>query len=258
MKPELKWFGAGAVLAMVLTSAVFLKTWRAEAGRGAGGAAGAGGDEGPGGKRAEGGSAEAAELQKRLEAWEASAGQAQKESADSERARVALRSDLAELKREVEQLKKELLKLAPVKARAGPPAPLTPEQVANLQKQAMDGTLDAAGRVEALQQLRKRTASGRTPEVVRSMLGLLETSADAGVRADICKQLKGVDMAEAREAMLRRLREDKDRKVREEAAETLEAWKDDAGVRAELEVAAKGDEDADVRKKAAKSLGGKK
>ena len=252
MKPEMKWFGAGAVLATVVTCAVLMWSRRGEARPGPGDVAAAEGAEAPVPKRAgEEALAEKAALTKKLETLEANAGNAQKKLAESEQAMVALRDEQAELKREIERLKPTLVYVLPTE-------PLTPEQIANLQKQAMDEALDTSARVDALLQLRRRTRDGRTPEVVRSVVGLLETCADASIRADVCRHLNGVDVAESREAMIRRLREDKDRKVREEAAETLATWKDDARVRAELEVAARGDEDEDVRDQAEKSLKGKK
>ena len=247
MKPLLIGFGAGAALATVATAAVLMKTWRTKETPASQDVTVVAGD---------GTTAELTLLQKRIATLEADSRFARKGLADSERALVALRNENAEVRRQFEELKKKPVQVPPLQF--VPSEAPTLEQVANLQKQAMDDTLEASVRVDALLQLRMRTRDGRTADVVQSVVALLDTCEDARIRADICRHLKGVDVSYSKEAMIRRLRDDKDAKVREEAAETLVTWKEDPRVRAELEAAARGDGEEKVREQATESLKGRK
>ncbi len=109
-------------------------------------------------------------------------------------------------------------------------------------------------RASALKKMRARAPQARTIEVARAMIDLLRTCDDATVRAEICRQLFGVDYPEVGAEMMARLRTDSDERTREEAAETLEHFGDDPGVLQALEYAKEHDESEGVREQAVKTL----
>ncbi|MCC6737755.1 MAG: HEAT repeat domain-containing protein [Planctomycetia bacterium] len=125
---------------------------------------------------------------------------------------------------------------------------------AALEAVILDRVRTPAERVAALKKMRLRAPQARTIEVARAMIDLLRTCEDATVRAEICRQLFGLDYPEIGEAMLTRLRTDSDEKTREEAAETLETFGDEPGVMQALEYAKEHDESAAVREQAVKTI----
>lgn len=139
-----------------------------------------------------------------------------------------------------------------------PPTERPPDEVgadaAALQAIVVDRTQTGTARVEALKRLRRMRPDGRTPEVAKSMLDLLQTSPDAEIRADICRNLSRVILPELGLALMTRLRADDDESTREEAAESLESYLDDMGVVAALEFARLNDPSELVRNQAAKTL----
>jgi len=96
-----------------------------------------------------------------------------------------------------------------------------------------------------------------TDNVVMEMSRIGLTSTDASVRADVWRQAD----ANAKSpllvpSLLKALSSDGDAKVREEAAETLENYKDDLTVKRALETAKQSDADKGVRRQAGSSLSG--
>jgi hypothetical protein len=133
---------------------------------------------------------------------------------------------------------------------------LDPEAIGKLQTQACDRTLSEEQRLQSLRQLR-HSRSGqedRTLAVTNAMIELYRDSEDAGVRADVFRQLHGVSYTELKQPLLDALVHDPSCKVREEAAETLDHYLDDPYVREALEQALRDDEDSGVRRQAAESL----
>ncbi len=134
---------------------------------------------------------------------------------------------------------------------------VSPDEIPELQRTAIDASAPVADRMHALRRLRG-TSDGRSREVVIALAELARTTDDSDVRADIFRQLDGVAFMELRQPLLDALQSDADRKVREEAAETLEGYLDDPSVRAALELAAENDANRDVREQAAETLEGRK
>lgn len=172
----------------------------------------------------------------------------------------ALRASVAALEAEVKKLREEKAKTdAPRTAEQLPQLIFTlasepkPEEIPGLQATAMNPSMSAEERVKALSRLRS-TREGRTREVAASMLQLLETSEDAGIRADILRQLHRALPPDLKDPVLRRLQLDTEAKVREEAAETLGPLKADPAVKSALEQAAQSDADLKVRAQALQSL----
>lgn len=173
-----------------------------------------------------------------------------------------------ELEREVARLKEERSRPrpvptaepsapGPVPANPGPPAPPAPKarDPRDVQATALDATKAPAERVGALEWLRMNAPDLRTREVVDALAVLLETSPDAGLRAEICRHLKKAG-AWVKDPMLRRLGLDVDERVREEAGETLGPLRDDPEVRAALERSAQSDPARRVREQCRESLEG--
>jgi HEAT repeat protein len=91
-------------------------------------------------------------------------------------------------------------------------------------------------------------------QVVLEILGWLEGVQDPATRTFIVRNLHGVKSPEIKAPLLELLERDADATVREEAAETLDDYLDDAQVRAALEQAAATDAEPSVRKQAAAAL----
>jgi len=166
-------------------------------------------------------------------------------------------------RRRVEELEAEVAELRkrPEPAVVGKPLePVPPEridaEVARSTAVALDPSRPAAERVKALEDLR---FYGRiSPEVAAAMLRIFETSAESAVRADVLRHLHRSLPLGLAATVLRALQSDPERKVREEAAETLGPLRDDPSIRVALEHAAQNDPDLDVRAQALKSLSPKR
>lgn len=76
------------------------------------------------------------------------------------------------------------------------------------------------------------------------------------MRADIFKQLSGMDDPAIKPPLLTALRGDQSAKVREHAAEALASFQTDPSVRAALQAAVQGDPDEKVQKKALEIIEG--
>ena len=153
----------------------------------------------------------------------------------------------------------ELPPPAPVvapKAEAPVPPPARPasDAVLALQAKAMDLSAEPKDRLAALARLRISQPDGRSPDVVRSMIQLLRTCADASIRADVCRQLNRVESEDLKQQLLVTGRADADPRVREEAIESLGPMKSDPAVKQFLETARAGDPDEKVRLQAQRSL----
>lgn len=130
----------------------------------------------------------------------------------------------------------------------------TPIDRVALESTVLDRLKPPEARVSALKKLRWHAPEARTLEVVRSMLDLLRTSEDGAVRAEICRQLSGVEYPEVAPEMVNRLRSDADEETRKEAAEALLDFIDEPGVLQALEAAKQSDPSEDVRLQAVETI----
>ncbi len=131
------------------------------------------------------------------------------------------------------------------------------DAITGYRTRALDSGNSVEDRLAALKSLRFsriEEPDARTPDVVASMIDLVQTSADAGVRADIYRQLDGVTDPNLLQPLLDSLANDEHPEVREEAAETLAKYLPDDQVDAALRHAEAHDEDEGVREQAAESL----
>ena len=140
---------------------------------------------------------------------------------------------------------------------------LTADELAALRRRVLDVHNTVEDRLSALRSLRGKklrdpTGTGvtdaRDSAVVAAMAQLAESSAEPGARADIFRQLHGVTNAVLKRTLLQALAQDPSAKAREEAAETLDAYRDEPDVRAWLQHACRNDVELDVRQQALVSL----
>lgn len=105
--------------------------------------------------------------------------------------------------------------------------------------------------------LRGNAADYWTDSIVAEMVRIGLTSSDTQVRADVWRNAHAAHTHPLLlQPLLHTLSSDPDGSVRAEAAETLDLYLDEPGVRAALESAVASDPDADVRQKARASLAG--
>lgn len=123
------------------------------------------------------------------------------------------------------------------------------------QKVILDPRSDDEAKLRAWGQLRGLGDSWNDA-VVATMTHLGLTSADAKVRADVWRQADGGSRVHPVmcNALLHALAADGDAKVRDEAAETLENYLGQPGVREALDVASRSDLDEKVRRRAVETL----
>ncbi len=209
----------------------------------------------------------ASDLARRLDALERALGRLEREAPLAE-PREPLEADadaaaapaLAELEARVAQL--EEVARAPARPTAASFEPAAghgrePVDLLAFQGTANDPAAPDEARLAALRALRgRRDAYGGDARdaVALAMIELARTSADAAARADVWRQLHGVTDPALREPLLDALANDPVAKVREEAAETLDAFLPDAAVASALGAALKNDPDGGVRKQAAETL----
>lgn len=131
------------------------------------------------------------------------------------------------------------------------------QDLAEKRRIATDPTADAQAKLAALRSLRGRRVEGqdaRTPDVVLSMIDLADHSDDATVRADVYRQLHGVNDRNLRDAMLRALQSDPDPAVRGQCAKDINSFLPDPLVVDALRNAADNDESPNVRREALDTL----
>ncbi|HEX6813500.1 MAG TPA: HEAT repeat domain-containing protein [Planctomycetota bacterium] len=175
---------------------------------------------------------------------------------------------LAALEQRLEQIESELKRLAERPAKAQP----TPEQRAALAEaearrnaelpelltKFADLRLTEAERLRALSTLRGRTVPGTTRKATHdaadAAIQLVQTSTVAKTRADVWRQMHGAGNARLAPHLVQSLLHDADADVREEAAESLDEYLDQPGVRQALQLASQNDADEKVRRQAARSL----
>jgi hypothetical protein len=177
----------------------------------------------------------------------------------------ALRERLERLEQQVQQLARRA-----ETARGDPAIPLDPAAAERRRQQAeadlrlaiqqwtdkfLDPRQTEAARLAALGHLRSSGPGARGGAVAAAAIALVQTSPSAEARADVWRQMSG-----AREPMLvphlvTSLQTDPDRRVREEAAETLGDYNDLPEVQAALRAASEGDAEQGVRREAMRSLG---
>jgi RNA polymerase sigma factor (sigma-70 family) len=156
---------------------------------------------------------------------------------------------LLEVQESVGDLEQRLAKLE--RTAAGPVKAAVPD-IAQARRIVLNVQAAPAERLAALSAL--RTADARGADVVQAMLQLVQASDDPAIRADIFRQLSGVQDANLRPQLVTSLLNDANAKVREEAAETLEGFLDDPEALAALQHAAQNDPDDDVREQAGKTI----
>lgn len=124
--------------------------------------------------------------------------------------------------------------------------------LATYERRALDESRSVRSRLEALAMLRRY--GGRSGEVGRSMMKLLLEIDDPALRAQLIRNLAGVEDAEVAEGLIQTLLQDTDADVREEAAAALATFARNDDVRWALEEAYRGDVSSGVRKTARLTL----
>ncbi|HLU48972.1 MAG TPA: hypothetical protein VK116_12845, partial [Planctomycetota bacterium] len=135
-------------------------------------------------------------------------------------------------------------------ARFGAPQAESPEEsqaiVEEMQAVAIDPTPVPQERLQALRELRAR--DGRSREVTLAMIELVESPDIAPrLRADIVRNLHGVEFAELKAPLLRILESDPHTETKSETIESLEPFYGDADVRAAVERVRDSDPDPRLR-----------
>lgn len=132
----------------------------------------------------------------------------------------------------------------------------SPEGLERLTRQAQNPARSEEERLQALRLLRGQRIDGedaRLP-VVGALIEVGLHSKDAAIRADVWRQMHGVEDPLLRAPLLYALRNDPDARAREEAAESLDAFLPDGEIEQALRTAAEHDADAGVRRQAARAL----
>jgi small-conductance mechanosensitive channel len=135
--------------------------------------------------------------------------------------------------------------------------PLTPEAMAKATAAAVDRGAALRDRVMALRQLRPVNGreDGRTPEVALAMIELItapQTPAEA--RADIIRNMKGVDHPALKEPLLAIVTKDTDSDTRREAVESLLPFYSDPQVHATINHLKDSEADPKVSREAVRRL----
>jgi hypothetical protein len=118
---------------------------------------------------------------------------------------------------------------------------------------ALDRQRSPDERLQALRQLRSR--DGRSREVALAMLELIESpDLEPRTRADIIRNLDGVDFPELKEPLLRILASDTHPETRSETVETLQPFYGDPAVHAAVANVRDNDQDLRVRMEALERL----
>ncbi len=120
----------------------------------------------------------------------------------------------------------------------------------------LDGAKSDTQKLESWSTLRGQEEA-YTDAIVQEMIRIGTSATDAAHRADVWRQADGRSKHPAlAHALVLALQTDPEAKVREEAAETLEIYRDVPGVVEALRIARDGDAAAGVRRQASNSLGG--
>ena len=126
----------------------------------------------------------------------------------------------------------------------------TPEDRARIVEEnrlvALDPRRSVGDRLQALRAL--RTRDGRSRDVALAMMELIETpDLEPRMRADIIRNLNGVEFPELRDPLLRILASDRHPETRAETVETLQVFYGDPAVHAAVVNVRDNDEDLRVR-----------
>jgi hypothetical protein len=164
------------------------------------------------------------------------------------------------LERLAGEIEERLARLEAERRAAAPVIPSsteTPEErqalVEKNQAAAADRSLPPGTRVQALRGLRFR--EGRSRDVTLAMLELVQDPGlEPAVRADIIRNLDGVDFPELQHVLLEVLRSDADPETRAEAVESLQIFYGDPAVREVVTGVRDRDPDPRVRAEAVKRL----
>jgi hypothetical protein len=163
---------------------------------------------------------------------------------------VALQLRLEEL----ERIAAGYIRKQAEKAEAAPPSPAA---LAEAAQKVLDRNAPAEERRAALSLLRPRDGrpDGRTPEVTTAMLELVHSpSTPSRLRARIVSDLEGVTHPFLKEPLTTLLTRDTDADTREQAVEALRGFYDDAEVRSLITRVKDTDPDRKVRSEAEKRL----
>ncbi len=129
----------------------------------------------------------------------------------------------------------------------------SPELVAAMKQQVLNPNASEADRLQALRILRRNDE--RSPEVVASMIQMASTTESPRVRADIFRQMEGVEDPAFGQTLLQFAANDPNAMVREEAVESMEAFVSDPRYLEALTLIAEQDASDEVRVEAYEVLG---
>ena len=111
-------------------------------------------------------------------------------------------------------------------------------------------------RIRALAGLRGAGEGARGGAVADAAIQIVQSSTDAKVRADVWRHMHGAKEPVLVPYLIQSLQYDTDESVRDEAAETLDDYRDRPEVVAALRAASTNDASEKVRRRAERSLGG--
>lgn len=140
------------------------------------------------------------------------------------------------------------------KRASGRPKRGTAQHLTWARQRTLDVNLTPIERSDALGEIQKHGADGYTDDVVHSMIVLGQTSEDPKVRANVWRQFDGAHNPQLSSALVQALTSDQHPDARREAAEALDHFRDDPGVRSALERASQQDTDQEVRWEALRAL----
>ena len=180
---------------------------------------------------------------------------------DPHAARLAsLEQRVVELGRRVDGLA-QAAPAGPAGPRPTPPDPkreaLRAAEVPALQAWLADSSRTEENRLQALRELRGRGPGARGGVAIQAAVEL-QTSPSASTRADVWRQMSSAREPALVPHLLRSLQNDPSSEVREEAAETLGDYREQAEVERALRVCSEHDADDKVRAQAFRSLGGRR
>src|SRR5690606_28535166 len=137
--------------------------------------------------------------------------------------------------------------------------PPDPEQLLQLQNQALNASLESPKRLEALAELAETKGGGALREagMVRAAINLISTSADAILKAQVWTLMKGIRHPDLMALLAATMRNEFDGEVRLQAVTRLqEDFASDPAAREVLESVAREDSRPLVRAVAQRALGG--
>jgi len=171
---------------------------------------------------------------------------------------TALRAALAQIGARIEQAERQLAAMTPDSSEPQPMPSLSPDALREASnaavERALDPTLDDTARVQAIESLRTVPAEAVPDDFFSRVGAWLSAVGDESLQTRLARNLRGDRDPAIRDWLLERLEHARDRRLREEAAESLAACHEDPRVRAALLAASRHDSSQAVRAKAARAL----